>query len=333
MEENKNSRRGIITKSVGGLYTVRVLSESSESEYIECRARGKFRHDGISPLPGDDVIVLSDENGEVVIDGILPRYSSIIRPPMANLTHLFLLLPSCHPKPDLLTADKITAIAENAEIEIVIVAGKCDLDRESAEHIREIYTTAGYKSFLLSAATGENVEDFKEFVFSEAARLSIEGKPMRAAFAGVSGAGKSTLMTALFPDLSLATGTLSRKTERGKHTTRQVELFVLSDGKNEFYLADTPGFSMLDFTKYNFFPADELADNFREFDDCLGECRYTKCTHTKEEGCAVLQKLGDGKIHRSRHENFVTIYDELKKKPQWKRDKEELTEAGRRKPR
>ena len=324
--DRSNERYGIITKATGGLYGVRLACSDNSGEYIECRARGRFRHEGMSPLVGDDVVVLAEgETGkeEYVIDDISTRFSSLLRPPMANLTHLFLLIPSCRPKPDLLTADKITAIAEHAGIETVIVAGKSDMDPESAENIRNIYSLAGYNAFAVSAVTGEGTDALLSYIARAAEEGEKNGHPMRAAFVGVSGAGKSTLMSALFPKLSLATGGLSRKTERGRHTTRTVELFPLETASGAFfYLADTPGFSMLDFTRYNFFAADELAGNFREFAACLGECRYTKCTHTKEEGCAVLEKLERGEIHKSRHEGFCQIYTELKQKPEWKRLRE-----------
>ena len=309
---------GIVTKGIGGLYGVRLMNRD-----VSCRARGRFRSEGISPLPGDDVILLPDGD-EYVIDEILPRRSELIRPATANLTHLFLLLPACRPKPDLLTADKITSIAENAKIETVVVVGKSDLDHENAALVAEIYKSAGYNVFTLSSVTGEGVTELKKFIDSEAARGGASGVPMRAAFAGVSGAGKSTLIGTLFPDLKLATGDVSRKTERGRHTTRAVELFTLTgESESEFYLADTPGFSMIDFTRFNFFPAELLADNFREFSECLGKCRYTKCTHTKEEGCAVLEKMARGEVHPSRHEGYVTIFEELKRKPEWKRRREE----------
>lgn len=333
--DNSQIRHGIITKGIGGLYGVRLVCEDGSITYVECNARGRFRHDGMSPLPGDDVTVSEETVGErveYVIDDILPRHSSLLRPPMANLTHLFLLVPATRPKPDLLTADKICAICEHSGIEVVIVAGKLDMDAESAENIKEIYTSAGYTTFTLSAVTGEGVAPLMDYINLTSDECSTNGRPMRAAFAGVSGAGKSTLMGLLFPDLTLATGNVSRKTERGRHTTRQVELFPLkSQNGSEFYLADTPGFSMLDFTRFNFFPSSELADNFREFSDCLGNCRYTKCTHTKEEGCSVIEKLNGGLIHPSRHENYVLIFDELKQKPEWKRQKEELSLPGRRK--
>lgn len=327
--DKPNTRQGIVTKCIGGLYGVRLTCRDGEDEYIECRARGRFRHDGTSPLPGDDVTVAQGDGelaGEYVLDEILPRHSSLIRPPMANLTHLFLMIPSCRPKPDLLTVDKITAIASHAGIETVAVIGKADMAPEEAEKLRKIYETAGFASFALSAVSGEGVDALARYISSCAESGDRCGRPMRAAFVGVSGAGKSTLMSALFPSLKLATGKLSHKTARGRHTTRAVELFYLKspcDGSDScLYLADTPGFSMLDFTSYNFFAADELAENFREIAPLLGSCRYTKCTHTKEEGCAVLEAVRDGSIARQRHDSFCRIYDELRAKPEWKRLRE-----------
>lgn len=331
-----NTQHGIVTKCVGGLYTVRLTCSDGDAKYIECRARGRFRHDGMSPLPGDDVRVVEGDDalsGEYVLDEILPRHSELIRPPMANLTHLFLLIPSCRPKPDLLTADKITAIAEHSGVEIVAVAGKADMDPESAENIRKIYSDAGFAAFAVSAVTGDGIRELADYISASAEDGARRDMPMRAAFVGVSGAGKSTLMSAIFPNLSLATGKLSNKTMRGRHTTRAVELFYLkspSENCDEcFYLADTPGFSMLDFTGYNFFPAEDLAENFREIAPLLGNCRYTKCTHTKEEGCAVLEAVADGKISKQRHESFCRIYEELRAKPEWKRLRELESQNGK----
>lgn len=303
------------------------MCSDGNTEIVRCKARGHFRHNGITPLPGDDVTVLAEECGdgtEYVIDEIADRTSELIRPPMANLTHLFLLIPSCRPAPDLLTADKLCAVAEHSGIEPVIIVGKSDLDGEAARRICGIYEKTGYAAFRISAVTGDGTSELLSYIDSEASSAAATGRPMKAAFAGASGAGKSTLMSSLFPTLKLASGALSRKTSRGRHTTRSVELFVLdAESSAEFYLADTPGFSMLDFERYNFFPASELAQSFREFEDCLGECRYTKCTHTKEEGCAVLEKMHRGEIDPSRHDSYVRIYDELRRRPEWKRLKEE----------
>lgn len=262
---------------------------------------------------------------DYVIDRILPRSNALIRPPTANLTHLFAVIPAAQPKPDLLTADKLTAIAENYGVEPVVVVNKADVDPENAAVLTTIYEKAGYSAFALSATTGEGTERLYRYI----ERRAAEGVPMLSAFAGVSGAGKSTLMTRLFPELALKTGKISRKTERGRHTTRHVELYPVQVGEGEIYIADTPGFSMLDFTRFNFFPTDELAFSFREFADCAGACRYTKCTHVREEGCAVLERVRAGVVAESRHESYVKILEEMKKKPDWERQKEEKNNGNR----
>ncbi|MBQ4353896.1 MAG: ribosome small subunit-dependent GTPase A [Clostridia bacterium] len=329
---------GIITRGVGGLYGVRT-AEHPEEELL-CRARGVFRKEQITPTVGDDVIILpsagtdekmSDDiarevkkqkkNGvevNYVIDEILPRRSLLIRPPAANLDVLFAVIPCAAPEPDLLTADKLTVIAENYGIETVIVVNKADLDPVRAEELAAVYRTAGFTVFLLSCAAGEGIEPLYRYIETLSASVK-EGSHISGAFAGVSGAGKSTLMTALFPDLHLKTGTVSQKTERGRHTTRHVEIYPLKVGDGTFWMADTPGFSMLDFTRFDFFPYDELASSFREFADCLGECKYTKCTHLCEEGCAVLEKMRRGEIAQSRHDSYVRIYEEQRSIPEWKR--------------
>jgi len=338
--------QGIIIRGVGGLYGVRLTHQdepAAEGEIL-CRARGIFRLEGITPLVGDSVEVVRDSepsadpvlpelpektepDGEAdagvrvdyVIDRILPRKSALIRPPVANLTHLFAVIPAAQPKPDLLTADKLTVIAENYGIEPVIVINKADLDPGNTAELTRIYESAGYRVFALSAATGDGVDALYRFIEETAAGDT----PMLSAFAGVSGAGKSTLMTGMFPELKLKTGGVSRKTERGRHTTRHVELYPVKIGGGILYIADTPGFSMLDFTRFNFFPTDELALSFREFAECVGTCRYTKCTHTKEEGCAVIRKLDAGQVSPSRHDSYIKILEEMKKKPDWERQKEE----------
>ena len=327
---------GIITRGVGGLYGVRI---SSSEEEILCRARGIFRQNGISPTVGDDVLISSssaDEeeapcelktrkrdkkagaNVDFVIDEILDRRNLLIRPPVANLDYLFTVIPCASPEPDLLMADKLTVIAENYGIETVVVINKSDIAPDKAEEYAHIYKNAGYRVFTLSCESGLGVDLLRDYI-RELSRDAKDGSHITGAFAGVSGAGKSTLMTKLFPSLSLTTGTVSRKTERGRHTTRHVELYPLNTGEGIFWLADTPGFSMLDFTRFNFFPYDELAMSFREFDDCIGECKYTKCAHLREEGCAVIEKLRSGRIAKTRHESYVKIYEEQRSVPEWKR--------------
>lgn len=345
----KEVKFGIITRGVGGLYGVRTIDENGDiSDEILCRARGIFRQSRITPTVGDEVTISpaddvspddlyipDDEDGtkgrkshggkkndvrvDFVIDEILPRKNLLIRPPTANLDYLFAVIPSASPAPDLLTADKLTVIAENYGIETVVIVNKCDLDKASCDTLTEIYRTAGYTVFPVSAERGDGMDALSDYIAEISAKGNDTGH-ISGAFAGVSGCGKSTLMTALFPDLQLKTGGVSRKTERGRHTTRHVEIYpqkTASGGR--FWLADTPGFSMLDFTRFNFFPYDELAVSFREFEDCLGKCRYTKCTHRKEEGCAVLSKMEEGKIAPSRHDSYIRIYEEQRSVPEWKR--------------
>ena len=334
--ENKTIH-GIITRGVGGLYGVR--TSLTPDEELLCRARGVFRKEQITPTVGDNVTIthvsgtddtqITDDvareirkqkkNGvevDWVIDSIDERKNSLIRPPVANLDYLFAVIPCASPEPDLLTADKLTVIAENAGIETVVVINKTDLNPEKSLEYARIYEKAGYRVFRISCETGDGVNELRNYIAEISA---AEDGYVSGAFAGVSGAGKSTLMTALFPDLQLKTGVVSRKTERGRHTTRHVELYPIPVGEGIFWLADTPGFSMLDFTRFDFFPYDELAGSFREFSECLGECRYTKCTHLKEEGCAVIEKMKDGRIAASRHDSYIRIYEEQRSVPEWKR--------------
>lgn len=291
---------------VGGLYTVEV--SGGERENIQCRARGVFRHSNQSPLVGDEVEVDTAGGEEnAVISAICDRKNSLIRPPLANIDTVFVTMAAKEPKPMLDTTDKMTAILEHNDIEPVIVIGKCELDREYAESLSYIYKCAGYRTFVLSCATGEGIEEIGSFIKSLPTG-SIS------AFAGASGVGKSTLMNKLFPSLELGTGGVSRKTERGKHTTRAVTLFPIDNGA---YLADTPGFSMLDFERFDFFDLEELPMCFREINERIGKCRYTKCTHRKEDGCAIVEGVKRGEISKSRHESYVMLYDILKNKNKW----------------
>ncbi len=319
---------GIVLRGIGGLFGVRLLPLSGDGETILCRARGVFRHEKISPLPGDIVYILPADEGEKrqdgrtathVIDEILPRKNALIRPPLANLTHLFLAIPAANPTPDLPTADKLIAIAEAADIEPIILVTKKDISPNRAEEIRTIYQTAGFPVFTLEKENEEEIAALKRYLFT----LSGGENTVIAAFSGASGVGKSTLLTKLFPHLSLKTGEISRRAERGRQTTRQVELFLCTEEGRICLFADTPGFSILDFTRFHFFDPAETPEAFREFRPFLGHCRYTKCTHTKEEGCAILEAVRRGDIPKERHKSYVDIFTEMKKTPDWKRRKEE----------
>ncbi len=308
-----------IMQGVGGLYTVRILDASPRT--LQCRARGSFRHNHISPLPGDNVVLLptmkegerlgqEKYDTEYVIDDICERHNSLIRPPLANLDILFITISVASPSPILLTADKLIAIAEYNKIEPVIVITKCELNPEYAHELESIYKKSGFSVFCLSAQSDIGIEPLDEYIKAEL--------PTRlAAFAGASGIGKSTLLNRLFPQLELDTGEVSRKIQRGRHTTRKVQLFALSNTPECGYIADTPGFSMLDFERFDFFELDDLPLTMREFIPYIGNCRYTKCSHTKEDGCAIREAVKSGDIPLSRHQSFCELYDTLKAKKKW----------------
>lgn len=314
---------GKIIKGVGGLYTVRLLSDTilPTGSTLQCRARGAFRHEGITPLPGDNVrldgasaqdhrTAKKGESAGYVIAEIEERKNALIRPPMANLDYLFVTLAAAAPTPILSTVDKLICIAEYNGIEPIPVITKNELDPPYAEELLTLYRSCGFTCFSTCAQSGEGVEELNRFI-----KEQMNGKI--AAFAGASGIGKSTLMNRLFPHLELSTSEISRKIERGRHTTRQVELFCLSEDADCGYIADTPGFSMLDFERFDFFEKEDLPRTMREFQPYIGACRYTKCSHTKEEGCAILEAVREGHIPASRHASFCELYETLKAKKKW----------------
>ena len=298
MEQN----RGIIVKGTGGLYDVLL----DGGERISCRAKGIFRLDDMKPTVGDRVSVASDGLDGYVISEISERKNLIVRPPLANLDCLFITVPSYRPSPDYYTVDKLSAIAVHNGIKPIIVATKCLLDARVAEDTAAIYRGV-FPVFVTDAVEGIGTDGLKEFIKS-----SCGGKI--SAFAGASGAGKSTLMNALFDHLSLGTGEVSAHTGRGKHTTRTAELFP-ADGNA--LIADTPGFTMLDFERFDFFTLEDLPAAFPEINEHIRSCRYTKCTHRKEEGCKVLEALEKGEISASRHESYKSLYEILKNKHAW----------------
>lgn len=314
----ENTVKGKIIKGVGGLYSVLVTDTESTlcGSVVRCRARGALRHNNLTPLAGDHVLISADDQSRrdeetgYVIDDIVDRRSALIRPPLANLDYLFVTMAAASPTPILPTVDKLICIAEHNGIEPVIVITKKELDEKKADELCHIYSSCGFHTFALSAKENDGVEPIDEFI-----KENLSGKT--AAFAGASGIGKSTLLNRLFPTLELTTSEISRKIERGRHTTREVTLYPISASADSGYIADTPGFSMLDFKRFDFFELDELFDTMREFRPYLGECRYTKCSHTKEQGCAVLEAVKRGEIPRSRHESYIELYDVLKTRKKW----------------
>lgn len=297
--------KGRILKGVGGLYTVLL----TDGETVNCRARGALRHEGEKPLTGDYVTLTHD--GEYSIYEIIDRRNSLIRPPLANLDVLFTVVAAAKPAPVITTLDKLISIGEHNAIEPVVIITKADIDPENSANLAETYKRCGFDAFVTENGTAP--ADLTKY-------LEEKCDGCTCAFAGNSGVGKSTLINSLFPDLQLETGGISRKIERGKHTTRVVELYGVKCGEAELFIADTPGFSMLDFTRFDFFTKDELKFTFREFAPYLDKCRYADCTHTREGAaeCSVAQAVKDGIIPQSRHESFLSMWDDLKDKPDWK---------------
>ena len=288
-------KKGLLIKGVGGLYEV-----LTEQGIIECRARGIFRRQGNSPLVGDNAVIEVQEDGNPVLAEIEPRKNSLIRPPLANLDRLVLIVSTCDPSPNLLVMDKLIAICEHKRIEPVLVITKSDC-REDEELFR-IYAKAGFQVMRASGQTGEGVERVRTLLSRGISAL-----------AGNSGVGKSTLLNAVCPELSLRTGEISKKLGRGRHTTRHVQLYPLGEG----FVADTPGFSSLDFTRCETILKEELPSCFREFAPYAEDCRFTGCLHTARGGCAVVRAVEEGKIPRSRYENYLALYEEVKDIKEW----------------
>ena len=235
------------------------------------------------------------------ITGLAPRKNFLIRPPVANLDRLVLVVSAADPAPNLLVVDKLTAIAARRGIPAALVFTKPDL--ADTANLAAIYRGAGYPVCQVNSLTGEGIPQV---------RALFQGG--LSAFCGNSGAGKSTLLNALYPELQLATGEISRKLGRGRHTTRHVELFPTGDGG---YIADTPGFSAVEFLQFEKMPAAALEDCFPEFGPYREKCRFTGCSHRVEKGCAVLAAVEEGKIPESRHQSYRAIYEELRGVKEW----------------
>lgn len=288
--------RGRILKALSGFYYVEV-----DGELVTCRARGKFRQEGRSPLVGDWVEVRETEPGSGMVWEIEPRTCAFERPAVANVDQLVVIASAAIPVTDPFLIDRVSAIAALKGCGVVVCVNKCDLVPGDA--LAAVYRAAGFPTLRTSAETGEGLEELKTV---------ISGK--LSAFTGNSGVGKSSLLNAIEPGFSLRVDAVSEKLGRGKHTTRHVELHRLSCGGA---VIDTPGFASFDAGELDLALKEKLPECFVEFRPYLGRCRFVGCSHTKEKGCAVLEAVRRGAIPQSRHRSYVRLWRELKDLRAW----------------
>lgn len=299
--------KGLIVKALSGYYYVEEEGKRG-GKTVQCRARGIFKKKGVSPLVGDRVVYSFTENGEGVVDEIGPRESELIRPPIANVSLAALVFSVTEPELNMQLLDKFLVHIEHAEVEAVILLTKWDLldrlpEEESArlrrrmEELIALYRGIGYEVIATSAKGGFGYQGVADRL---ADQISV--------FAGQSGVGKSSLLNAMLPGVSLETNQISQRLGRGKHTTRHVELLPLPQGG---YIADTPGFSQLDFLELG---VDQLGWCFREFRSYAGDCKFRGCTHIHEPGCRVKEAVQEGLIADSRYEHYLLFFDEMKDK-------------------
>ncbi len=291
---------GIILKGIGGFYYV----DTAEG-LIECKARGKFRLKTGKPVIGDRVDIEIQPDGTGYMMSIAERRNQLMRPAVANLDQLVVVCAAAPPRTDPFLIDKVTAIAEHKEMDVLIVINKTDID--SGDELFHIYTQAGFTVLRVSAETGAGVDELK---------AHLKGKT--SAFAGNSGVGKSSLLNRIDSRFALKVGAISQKIERGRHTTRHVELMKLEDGG---YIADTPGFSAFNLEQMDLVLKNDLQYTFREFAPYLNQCRFTGCAHVKEKGCAVIAAVEAGKISKERHESYCRLYDSVKDIKEWSLNK------------
>ena len=289
---------GKIIKGIAGFYYV-----DNGTDVYECKAKGVFRNKKIKPLVGDNVefTVLSEAEREGNIDKILPRKNELVRPAVANIDQALVIFSITHPEPNLNLLDRFLVMMEVQEVPVKICFNKTDLTGDGErDRLGNIYSSAGYPVYFTSTYENSGLDEL---------RVLTEGKTT--VLAGPSGVGKSSITNLLFPEAEMETGKISEKIQRGKHTTRHSELIRVGE---DTFVMDTPGFSSL---FVDMFEEDEIKYYFKEFEPYEGQCRFQGCSHTHEPGCGVKQALDEGKISKTRYDNYVLIYNELKEKRKW----------------
>ena len=292
MTERKTGR---IVRSLSGFYDVQ-----TDSQVVTCRGRGSLRKNQEVPLTGD-LVEITVENGKGMVEKLLPRRNRFVRPAVANVDALVVFAANVNPVTEPFLIDRVAAIAGDQEVPVYLCINKCDLD--PAVDLERIYRNAGFPVIMASAETGEGVE---------ALRQLITGK--LTAFTGNTGVGKSSMLNRLCPQLNLATGEVSEKLGRGRHTTRHVELYALGE---DTYVADTPGFASFDTEQMDVILKDNLQYAFGDFAPYLGQCQFHDCAHRKEPGCAIRQAAEEGKIEESRYDSYLRLYEKSSQIKQW----------------
>ena len=286
---------GRILRSISGFYDVQ-----TPTGIITCRARGILRKNGQSPLTGD-MVQITVEKGKGMVEKILPRKNSFVRPAVANIDLLVVFAANVNPVTEPFLIDRVAAIAGDQEVPVCLCVNKCDLD--PGLDLLRIYRKAGFSVIAASAETGAGVEELRGL---------IRGKLV--AFTGNSGVGKSSILNCLCPELALPVGEVSEKLGRGRHTTRHVELYKLEE---DTYVADTPGFSSFDTDQMDVILKENLQYAFPDFGVFLGKCQFHDCTHRKEPGCAVTAALESGEIEKTRYDSYLRLYEKASQIKLW----------------
>ena len=286
---------GRIIRSISGFYDVR-----TSDRVVTCRARGILRKTGESPLTGD-MVEITVEKGKGMVERILPRKNSFVRPAVANIDALVVFVANVNPVTEPFLIDRVAAIAGDQEVPVYLCVNKCDLD--PAIDLVRIYSKAGFPVITTSAETGEGVEQLREL---------IKGK--LTAFTGNSGVGKSSILNRLCPGLALPTGEVSEKLGRGRHTTRHVELYDLGE---DTFVADTPGFSSFDTDQMDVILKENLQYAFPDFGPYIGSCQFHDCSHRKEPGCAVVSAVSSGEIEETRYDSYLKLYEKASQIKLW----------------
>lgn len=286
---------GRIIRSISGFYDVQI-----PGKVISCRARGILRKESNSPLTGD-MVEITVEKGKGMVEKILPRRNSFVRPAVANVDALVVFAANVNPITEPFLIDRVAAIAGDQEVPVYLCVNKCDLD--PAHDLVRIYEHAGFPVICTSAETGEGVEQLRQL---------LTGK--LTAFTGNSGVGKSSILNRLCPELELPTGEVSEKLGRGRHTTRHVELYSLGE---DTYVADTPGFSSFDTDQMDVILKENLQYAFPDFGRYLSDCQFRDCSHRREPGCAVRAALENGHIEKTRYDSYLKLYEKASQINVW----------------